>query len=515
MSRLCSENCNQAEIVLTGNDLTIKQVVEAARRKSSITIAAEAMETVKKSRKIVMRLANQERLFYGVNTGTGANKTIRIPNNELEMFQRRIILSHCICVEKPAEEDVIRAAMVVRINGMLKGTAGVNPEIIELFTKMLNRRIHPVVPLVGSVGDSDIGPLAHFVLPLLGMGEVIYKGIRTSSVEAFAAENLQPIVLGPKDGLGIINSNAVYIGAGALVLSDCKELFDLSDVSYALNLEAFQGNTSPLRPESFDMRPHVGQRKCAERIRNILENSFLWQPDQVPRTVQDPISYRSTPQVHGACREALEFATSILAIELNSMSDNPMVLIDKCDMISNGQFHILNVTHSFELLRIALANLANTICSRMFRLMDPVLSGLPAFLSPTPGRCCGYAALQKTIADLNSQIRQLAHPVSMDYLPLGRDVEDICTMAPLAIKKTAESLGKLEYLIAIEFMVACQAVDLRSNLPLGRGTQLVYQRIRKVVPFLEEDRVVANDVQTVYDLVSKRIINKDLAAIVE
>jgi histidine ammonia-lyase len=507
MNSTCECSCGQSVIALNGKGLTIEQVVKVARQGSAVAIADEAMDTIKISRQIVEEIAKQDRPFYGVNTGTGANRTVRIPEEELEAFQRRIILSHCICIEEQMEEANVRAAMVTRINGILKGAAGVQPEIVVLLKEMLNRGIHPLVPMTGSIGASDIGPLSHIALPLIGLGEVMYKGVRTSSVEAFEAENLKPVILGAKDGLGIINSNAVAVGAGALALWDCRKLLDLADLSYALNLEAFQGNTSPLRMESFEQRPHRGQRESAERITKILQDSFLWQPGRVTRAVQDPLSYRCTPQVHGACHDALEFITTTLEIELNSMGDNPMVLLGKRDMMSNGQFHILNIAQGFELLRIAIAHVASTMCARMFRLMDPTQSGLPAFLSPTPGRCCGYSTLQKTIDDLNSQIRQLAHPVSMDYLPLGRDVEDLCTMAPLAIRKTAQALKKLEYLVAIEFMVSSQAIDLISPRPvLGIGTRKAYEQVRQVIPFLEEDRIVAADINKVHASVVKPLL---------
>ncbi|MFZ5945829.1 MAG: HAL/PAL/TAL family ammonia-lyase [Bacillota bacterium] len=488
-----------SKVILTGETLTIEEVYAIAVSKVDVEISEAAMQKVSESREVVEEIAKSDKLYYAVNTGTGSNKNVRISKEDLEDFQKRIILSHCIALEPNFPEHIVRAIMAVRINGMLKGAAGVQPQIVNLLKEMLNRKIHPIVPTRGTVGSSDIGPLSHLTLPLIGLGEVYYQGRKVSSKEAFDKENLKTINLGAKDGIGIINSNAASIGYAALLLWDCRELINLVDVSYALNLEGFRGNVSPLYPDSYELRPHPGQIESASIIRNVLEGSFLWNPDTA-RSVQDPISYRSSTQVHGTCREALEFVENAIRIEMNSMGDNPMISIEKRDMLSHGQFQITKIAVSFDFLKIALANLSTTLCTRILRLVDPTFSDLTAFLSPNPGICCGYSTFQKTISHLHSEIRHLANPTSMDYLPLNRDVEDISTMAPLTISNTEKLIKNLRILIGVEFMLATQAVDLLEKPTLGKGTKIAYDLVRSVVPFLDEDRIISTDVDKVHEL---------------
>jgi len=504
-----SEVNKKPKVILTGENLTIEEVMNIASNKAEVEISETAMQRVYESREVVEEIAQSDKLFYAVNTGTGSNKNVRISKEDLEDFQKRIILSHCIALEPYYPEHVVRAIMAVRINGILKGAAGVQPRIVKLLKEMLNRNIHPMIPTRGSVGSSDIGPLSHLTLPIIGLGEVYYQGQKVSSKEAFAKENLKHIKLGAKDGIGIINSNAASIGYAALLLGDCKELLNLVDVSYALNLEGFRGNVSPLYPDSYELRPHPGQLKSASIIRNVLEGSFIWDPN-IARSVQDPISYRSSTQVHGACREALEFNENAVKIEMNSMGDNPMVSIEKRDMLSHGQFQITKISIGFDFLKIALANLSTTLCTRILRLVDPTFSDLTAFLSPNPGACCGYSTFQKTISYLHSEIRHLANPTSMDYLPLNRDVEDISTMTPLTISNTEKLIKNLRILIGIEFMLATQAVDILKKPTLGKGTKIAYNLVRSVVPFLDEDRIISTDVEKMNDLMFSGLFSKEL-----
>lgn len=496
------------KIVINGNDLTVEQVHAVASLSAPVEIAQSAMGRVKKGRQIVDDITNSDMEVYGITTGTGANKDVRIPQELVTEFQNRILISHCIGIKPYYSEEIVRAIMLCRANTMAKGATGVQPQIVEMFVDMLNAGIHPLTPMRGSVGLSDLGPMSELSLPLIGLGEVIYKDKKMPSAKALEMAGLTPLKLAAKDGISLCNNNGLTMGHGTVIINMCQQLLDTADISYALLLEGYRGNVTPLHPGVGKVRPHIGQEIVLTRVRNLLEGSFLWDSG-IQRSCQDPVSLRSAIQVNGACRDALRFAKEGIEIEINSSGDNPLVLIEENDMISNGNYHIATVVMRFEMLGIALASLANMIGNRLTRIMTPEFANLPRFLTPDPGTSCGFSTMQKTFASLYAEIRHLANPAMLDALQVANLVEDHATMGPYVLQKTEKIIGSMHYIIGMEMFVAAQAIDLIGKPKLGKGTELAYETIRSVVPALKEDRLLNANIENAAKLIeSGRVLQE-------
>jgi histidine ammonia-lyase len=481
--------------------LTPEDVVRVARGGTKVRLDGSARERVRRSRAIVDRLLQSHQPIYGLNTGLGINRDIKVPREDLEDFQRHIIMSRSVSVGPALPEDLVRAMMFVRVAGMARGGAGVQPAVVDLLIEMLNGGVHPVVASYGSLGSGDLGSLAQVSLPLIGMGEAIYKHERLPGAEALRRAGLRPVVLGPKDALALCSSNAATIGFGAEVWCDVNDIIELLDIASALSLEGFRGNVGPLDVRVHAARPHPGQMATAANLRCLLAGSYLWEPGAA-RGIQDPLSFRCASQVHGAIREVAAGVRGTLELELNAAADSPVVLLDDGEIISNGNFHIPQVAIGFDSLGIALSQGATMLSYRAMKLMMPEFSGLPALLSPKPGSCTGFATLQKTITCLNAEVRRAANPASLDYLPVANGQEDHATMAFQVVVKTATMVTHLRYLVALELLVAAQAVDLRGRPRLGRGTRAAYEMVRSLVAPLEDDRVIAPDVEAVHGVIT-------------
>lgn len=485
----------QDELITVGTAaLKPEDVLGVARGRAKVRLDPAARDRVERGRAVIDRLIRSDQPIYGLNTGLGINRDIKIPQEELAEFQRRIIMSRSINVGPPLPEDVVRAMIFVRVAGIARGGAGVQPSVVDLLIEMLNARVHPIVASYGSLGSGDLGPLAQMALPLIGMGEAIYKDERLSGAEALRRAGLRPVGLQPKDALALCSSNAATIGFGTTVWFDVGEIVELLDIASALSLEGFQGHVGPLDARVGAVHPHPGQIATAAYLRQLLAGSYLWEPGAA-RGVQDPISFRCVTQVHGAIREALGNVRAALELELNAAADSPIVLIDDDEVISNGNFHIPQVAIGFDALGIALAGAATMLSYRTMKLMMPEFSGLPTSLSPRAAGRSGLAPLQKTIASLHADVRRAANPASLDYLPVANGQEDHATMAFPAVAKTAAMLTSLRYLIALELLVAAQAVDLRGHPQLGCGTRAAYESVRSRVVALDDDRELAPDVE--------------------
>lgn len=478
-----------------------EDVLGVARGGAKVRLDPAARDRVQRGRAVIDRLLRSDQPIYGLNTGLGINRDIKIPQEELVDFQRRIIMSRCVNVGPPLPEDVVRAMIFVRVAGIARGGAGVQPAVVDLLIEMLNAGVHPVVASYGSLGSGDLGPLAEMALPLIGMGEATYKDERLSGAEALRRAGLRPVGLLPKDAFALCSSNAATVGFGTEVWSDVGDIVELLDIASALSLEGFQGHVGPLDARVGAVHPHPGQVATAAHLRRLLAGSYLWEP-AAARGVQDPLSFRCVSQVHGAIREAVANVGGALELELNASADSPIVLVDDDEVISNGNFHIPQVAIGFDALGIALSSAATMLSYRTMKLMMPEFSGLPALLSPKAAGRSGFATLQKTIAYMNAEVRRAANPASLDYLPVANGQEDHATMAFPAVAKTAAMLAPLRYLIGLELLVAAQAVDLRRHPRLGRGTRAAYDAVRSVAAALEDDRVLAPDVEAVHAVVA-------------
>jgi histidine ammonia-lyase len=489
--------------------LKIEAVARISRDGTKVALSATARQRIAAERVVVERAATGDAAIYGLTTGLGAAVDTRLPPEDISAFQTRAVRARSVAIGPRLPRETVRAMMVARIAGMAAGGSGISPAVLDGLVALLNAGVHPAVPSIGSIGAADLAPLAHLALPLIGEGEAEYQGSVMPGAEALRRASLSPVTLGPKDGLALINSNAAGVGTGALVLCDAAATLAALDASAALGLEAFRGNLSPLDPRAQKARSAPGQGAATVRMTALLAGSELWQPG-IARRVQDPLSFRCIAPVHGAALDALDRATQALEIELNSSGDNPLVIAADGDMISTGNFDVTALALGVEHLGQALAQAASLCGERTIKLLSPRLSDLPRFLTPRGGTRTGFATVQKTIAALEAEIRHLAMPAALGVRTLADGVEDHASLLPQVVAKTGEIVERLRFLVAIELMVAAQALDLRPA-PLGPPLRDIYQAVRSAVPKLDEDRAVGPDIERIATLVKAGSVGQDFA----
>ena len=490
-------------IILNGSSLTIEQIVLVAREGASVEIAPEAQARIRRTRDMVLAMAQDRAMprIYGFNTGVGMNKDWDISREGLAAFNAMLIRSHSAAVGPELDEAEVRATLLVRLNCLLADGTGVSWELVERYRDFLNLHLHPVIPGRGSIGEADLVSLAHVGLAVMGEGDVTLRGERMEARRALSEVGLEPLVLGCKEGLAIVSSNAMSAGLAALVFDECERLMDAADLLYALALEGYGGNVSPLDAACFSRRPVPGPTQTAARVRRYLEDSVLWKGG-VAATMQDPLCFRSACHVHGAVRDALSYLRPQLLLQVNSTDDNPCVLSEEGRFAHNSNFEVTSWVLGFEMLGLALSHLARNICYQVIKLDSPAFSRLPRFLSPDGTSVMAYTTNQKTFSALEAEIRHLSNPVTADYMALSGEVEDHASNAPLVVRKTAKIIDNLRYLLGMEAYHAAQAVDLRHIAPLGAATAKAYEAVRTVIPFLAQDRVISADIRTGYDLMA-------------
>lgn len=495
-----------SKIIITGKDLTINDVVNVARQGYSVEVSQEAIAKVEKARKLVDELVDNKETVYGITTGFGKFSDVPISKEETKDLQRNLIISHSCGVGKPFAEDVVKAIMLLRVNNLAKGHSGVRLETLNTLVEMINKDVYPVIPEKGSLGASgDLAPLSHMVLVMLGEGEATYQGERMTGQEAMDKAGIPSIELTSKEGLALINGTQVMSAVGALALYDAERLMKLADVSCALTVEALNGITDAFDPRIHAVRPHQGQMDAAANLLTLLAESGLTTKQGEIR-VQDAYTLRCTPQIHGASKDALHYCLNKILIEMNSVTDNPIIFPDDRDVFSGGNFHGQAMALPFDFLGIALAELANVSERRTERLVNPQLSGMPAFLTEKGGLHSGFMIAQYASAALVSENKVLAHPASVDSIPSSANQEDHVSMGTIGARKAAEILENVMNVIAIEILAACQAIDFKDPTLLGKGTKAAYQVVREKVEKLTDDRVMYKDINAVYDLVKSHAI---------
>ena len=496
-------------IFIDGNSLSLHDLVKVARHHCQVNLTDPAVEAIKKSRDYVDRLVEEEKVVYGITTGFGSFSTVSIAKNETEALQKNLIVSHACGVGKHLPEEATRAAMLLRANALAKGFSGVRLETIQTLLEMLNKGVHPAIPEKGSLGSSgDLAPLSHMVLPLIGLGEAYYKGELLAGGEAMKRAGITPVVLTSKEGLGLINGTQVMTGVGALTTYDALNLAKLADIAAALTAEALNGVRDAFIPELHAIRPHQGQMDAAANMLQILADSQKITNEGDLR-VQDAYSLRCIPQVHGASKDALQYISGKVAIEMNSVTDNPIILADMGRSVSGGNFHGQPMALTFDFLGIALAELANISERRIERLVNPQLSGLPAFLTTQGGLHSGFMIAQYTAAALVSENKILAHPASVDSIPSSANQEDHVSMGTIAARKAREIYFNVSRVLAIELFSAAQAIDLNTKYQgknLGKGTKAAYDEIRKVVQKVDGDRELYLDFNKAAALIDSNVI---------
>jgi histidine ammonia-lyase len=488
--------------------LAIEDIAAIACNGARVELAPAARARIAAARDVVLRLAQGEAPIYGVNSALGANTGQRLDASDLAEYQRRAIRARAVGVGAAYDRASVRAMLAARVVGMANGGSGVSQNVIDAMVAMLNRDVHPIVPRHGSIGVADLPQLAHLALPLIGEGEAEFAGERMPGGEALQRAGLQAVALGPKDGLALVSANAATVGRAALVLADALDLVAAWRAGVALSLEAFRANLSPLDERVVVARDAAGQAEAAAQLRALLVGSELFTPGAA-RRVQDPLSFRVVAQVHGCLQTALAQARSEVETELASAADSPLVIAADAVMLSNGNFHVPALALAFDTAAIALAQAASLAAQRVVRFMTPAMTGLPLQLTRHGPAHSGFATLQKTLSVLWSDIRLRANPGSLDGLIVSEGIEDHATMALGTVEKLAEALERARYVIAIEMLVAAQAIDLREIAPerMGAGARAAYRRIRDVVPVLDADRPLGPDV----DALAARIAAGDFA----
>jgi histidine ammonia-lyase len=482
-------------VILTGEDLSLYDIHIVCCHDVPVALSEEAKERILTSRKTVDDLVAEGKTVYGITTGFGKFSDVCISQDECKLLQKNLIITHAVGAGEPFSREASRGIMLLRVNNLAKGYSGARLEVVQTLVEMLNRGVTPVIPQKGSLGASgDLAPLSHMVLPMLGLGEAQYQGKRLPGAEAMALAGIPTVELVAKEGLALINGTQAMTSTGCLTLFDSLELMEMANIAAALSFEAHQGVVDALDERVHTIRAHWGQLETARMLRKLLEGSRnVTRQGQI--RVQDRYSLRCTPQVHGASWDALEYVKGRVETEMNSVTDNPIIFSDTREGISGGNFHGQPMALAFDFLGIALAELANISERRIESLVNPSISGLPAFLVENGGLNSGFMIVQYTAAALVSENKVLAHPASVDSIPSSGNQEDHVSMGTIAARKAGEIMGNLRRVIAMELMCACQAIDLRSGKDgLGIGTRAAYEAVRSVCPMLKEDRPLYEDI---------------------
>ena len=484
-------------IVLTGEDLTIADVWDAAVGGASAEIAERAKDRMRAARELVDSIHGEH--TYGVNTGFGRFVSTHIPEEMTDELQLRLLRSHACGVGEAYPDEVTRGAMLLRANTLAKGFSGAHVTTVELLAECLNRGVVPVVPARGSVGASgDLAPLAHLALPLIGEGEAIVGGERLDGGDALRSVGLTPIRLASKEGLSLVNGTQFMASMAALGIVRARRLAATADLACALSLEALQGSRTSFMPAVHRARPFKGQGDAAANVWRLLEGSAIIESHRWCDKIQDAYALRCAPQVHGACRDFLDYVQSTVEVELNSATDNPLVLLDEGEIVSAGNFHGQPLAFALDALAIAVAELASISERRIERLVNPTLSGgLPPFLVEEGGLNSGFMIPQYVAAALVSENKVYAHPASVDSIPTSAGQEDHVSMGNAAGLKALRVLDNAERTLAIELLAGAQAIEFLAPLRPGEGVCAVHDAVRSLSDRLVEDRSLSADIERV------------------
>ena len=496
-------------VVLDGDSLTLDDLIAVATDGAAVSLAPSAREAMAASRALVDHHAAGDAAVYGVNTGFGSLSDVRIPRDQLGALQLNLIRSHAAGVGEPLDVPAVRATALLRANVLAKGHSGIRPSSVDALIDLINCGVHAVIPSRGSVGASgDLAPLAHLALVLVGEGEVLHRpgdpaSARLGGAEALALAGLGPITLGAKEGLAFINGTQPSTAVLALALHTLQRVTRAADVAAALTIDALRGSIHPFEDRIHAARPHAGQRAAAANILSLVTHSAINASHAMCGKVQDAYSLRCAAQVHGAARDALAYVAQTVAVEMNSATDNPMVFAHDGDIVSGGNFHGAPVSVAADVLCLAACQLATISERRCDRLMNPVLSDLPPFLTRDSGLHSGYMMAQVTAAALASELKTLAHPASVDTIPTSASKEDHVSMSMSAALKARRAAAMAADVIAIEVLCALQALDLLAPLTSSPALERVRTALRALVPTLEADRPPSPDIAALADAIRR------------
>jgi histidine ammonia-lyase len=489
------------EVLLGVDGMTLEDLVAIAREGSGVRLKRESEERITRARELVEKWVRQGKTIYGVTTGFGALSDVAISREDTERLQENIIMSHSAGVGDFLDGETVRAVIALRIKELARGHSGIRLETVHRLQELLNRGIYPVVPEKGSVGASgDLAPLAHLSLVLLGKGEAFYRGQRMPGGEALKVGGIQPLRLEAGEGLALVNGTQVMTAIGGLAVYDASRLSKMADIAAAMSLEVLMGTNVEFDPRIHQVKPHPGQIAAADNMRRITQNSEIISSHRDCSRIQDAYTLRCSPQVHGASKDAIAFARNVVETEMNSSTDNPLIFEESGEFLLGGNFHGQHVALAMDFLGMAISELGNIAERRIERLVNPQLSGLPAFLVTNGGINSGFMIAQYTAAALVSENKVLSHPACVDSIPTSANKEDHVSMGTISARKCRDIVKNTEHVIAIELLCGAQAMDLFTNMKAGEGTRSAYGVIRGSVPHLERDRVLSEDIGAVVKL---------------
>ncbi|UVK36132.1 histidine ammonia-lyase [Mesorhizobium sp. AR10] len=480
-------------LVLTGASISVEDVAAVARDGRKVEIAPTVMERLGKARKVLDQAAASGQPIYGLNTGLGANLGTSV-NGDASAFQRQLLEGRSGAVGDSLPQEIVRATMLARAAMLSTGGSGISSEVFVALIEVLNAGVHPVMPSLGSIGAGDLVLMAALGRMLTGDGDADYQGRRMPAAKALMMARLAPVSLAPKDGLSLINTSAASVGSAALAVVDALSAFAQQQQAGALTMEGVGANQTILDPRLQAARPAACQQVAAKELRELLARNEA----PAPTTLQDPLSIRCMPSIHGALIQAIDHARLAVEIEINAGADNPLVLGEDELVLSTGNFHTASLALAFETLGLAIAQTAAASAARFIQLTGSGRNGLPKYLSPVGGASAGFVPLQKTVTAILAAIRHKANPVMLDFLAVSEGVEDHATQTPLAVSKCAEMIALWRRLIALELMAAAQAIDLREGLALAPATGVIHAAVRTHVPTLGEDRPLGVDAEALY-----------------
>lgn len=498
---------------LDGKNLSISEfcfLVSQANAK--IAIAPSALKKVSQGRKVVEEMLKSENVYYGINTGFGRLSDVTIPKSKIAELQINLLRSHAVGVGNLLNAHEVRGMLLLRIQSLALGHSGVRPEVIQTLVQGFNRGLVPCVPEQGSCGASgDLAPLAHLAMAFIGEGEAyVWRGKNltapTTAAKALRNISVPPLELSAKEGLALINGTQTMTSLGALAVHRLRNLTKSADIIAAMSLEVLKGSKRPFHPKVSEVRPHPGQKEVSENFLQILKKSEILESHKNCRKLQDAYSLRCIPQVHGACRDTLAHAAGVIEIEMNSVTDNPLIFPelgeDEC-VISGGNFHGQPVAQVLDFLAVSATDLSSIAERRIERMLNPDLSELPAFFAHEGGVHSGYMMLQVTAASLVSESKSLCFPASADSIPTSANKEDHVSMGTTAARKLRQVIQNLESVLAIELMCAARGLEYHRPLTSSAAIEAVYAAFRKHVPTFKEDRYFAPDIREAKNFIGR------------
>jgi histidine ammonia-lyase len=497
------------QLHLVPGQLTLAQLRQIQQGPVQLTLEPTATAAINKSAACVANIIKQNKVVYGINTGFGLLANTRIKNEELELLQRSIVLSHAAGFGDFMDDSTVRLMLVLKINALARGFSGIRLSVINALIQMVNAQVYPCIPIKGSVGASgDLAPLAHMVLPLIGEGEVSYQGQLYDAIEGLAIANMAPLTLAAKEGLALLNGTQASTALALEGLFRAENLFAAGTVIGAMSVEAALGSRAPFDSRIHAARGQRGQIDAATIYRYLLtEQSAIGNSHQACEKVQDPYSLRCQPQVMGACLTQIRQAAEVLAAEANGVTDNPLVFADEGDIISGGNFHAEPVAMAADNLALAIAEIGAISERRTALLIDASLSKLPPFLVPNGGVNSGFMIAQVTAAALASENKSLAHPASVDSLPTSANQEDHVSMATFAARRLADMSENTTGVLAVEYLAAAQGLDFRAPLTSTAAIENAKALLRAQVSFYQQDRYFGPDIEKSASLIRSAVLN--------